>query len=234
MKKIRFTPLFFRRIHKWVGLVIGIQFILWAVSGAMMATIDMEAVEGRPMSAPSPIPAGTFVEPTAIAGKKAQAIAIRSLDGRPIYQVTEESGVHLFDARTGSKIPVDEQFIRARAEEVAPAKIESVERLDRPNLEAREHEGAVWRVDFADSEHSSAYYSASTGQLLEVRGDSWRLWDFFWMLHNMDYFNRTSFNHPLIIMVAFGVLFLSGTGFYLLFKSFTRRDFSWIVGRKAR
>ena len=49
------------------------------------------------------------------------------------------------------------------------------------------------------------------------------------MLHNMDYANRTSFNHPLIIFVAFGVLWLSTTGFYLLFKSFKRRDFRWIL-----
>ena len=41
MKSIRMTPLFFRRVHKWVGLVIGIQFILWSVSGAMMAMFHL-------------------------------------------------------------------------------------------------------------------------------------------------------------------------------------------------
>src|SRR3546814_10257301 len=33
MKRIRLTPLFFRRIHKWVGLILGLQFLLWALSG---------------------------------------------------------------------------------------------------------------------------------------------------------------------------------------------------------
>src|SRR3546814_5888438 len=37
MKSIRLTPLFFRRIHKWVGLILGLQFLLWALSGAVMA-----------------------------------------------------------------------------------------------------------------------------------------------------------------------------------------------------
>ena len=26
-----------RRIHKWVGLAIGLQFVLWTISGAIMA-----------------------------------------------------------------------------------------------------------------------------------------------------------------------------------------------------
>ena len=35
-----------RRIHKWVGLVIGLQFLIWAISGTAMALLDMEEVAG--------------------------------------------------------------------------------------------------------------------------------------------------------------------------------------------
>jgi uncharacterized iron-regulated membrane protein len=234
MKKIRMTPLFFRRIHKWVGLIIGIQFILWSVSGAMMALIDMEAIKSPKPVANGPLSSGGYVPPSNVLKETVQAIAVRNNEGRPIYEVTLDNRVRLFDAQTGDPIAVDEDYIRARAAEIGPGEILSIERLDRPNLEARAHTGPVWRVDFADEENSSAYYSASTGRLLELRGDSWRLWDFFWMLHNMDYINRSSFNHPLIVVVAFATLFLSGTGFYLLFKSFKRRDFSWVSGRKIR
>ena len=90
----------------------------------------------------------------------------------------------------------------------------------------------MWRVDFADAENSSAYVAADTARFLVMRGDTWRTWDFFWMLHNMDYLNRTSFNHPLIVFVAFGALWLSGTGFYLLFKSFGKADFRWLRRRR--
>ena len=88
-------------------------------------------------------------------------------------------------------------------------------------------------MDFADAANTSAYVSADTGRLLATRGDAWRTWDFFWMLHNMDYVGRTSFNHPLIIFMAFGALWLSMTGFYLLFKSFRRSDFRWLLRRRA-
>ena len=32
MKKIRFTPLFFRRIHKWVGLILGVPLLVFFVA----------------------------------------------------------------------------------------------------------------------------------------------------------------------------------------------------------
>ena len=37
-----------RRIHKWVGLAIGLQFVLWTISGTAMALLDMETVAGGP------------------------------------------------------------------------------------------------------------------------------------------------------------------------------------------
>ena len=89
----------------------------------------------------------------------------------------------------------------------------------------REHELPIWRVDFRDDANSSYYVSGSTGAILERRNDSWRWWDFFWMLHNMDYANRTSFNHPLIITVGFALAWLAVTGFWLLFRTMWRHDF---------
>src|SRR3546814_2125833 len=47
MKRIRLTPLFFRRIHKWVGLILGLQFLLWALSGSVMALLDKDKVGGH-------------------------------------------------------------------------------------------------------------------------------------------------------------------------------------------
>ena len=34
------------------------------------------------------------------------------------------------------------------------------------------------------------------------RNDRWRVFDFFWMLHVMDYRERENFNHPLLISMA--------------------------------
>src|SRR3546814_15440981 len=68
MKRIRLTPLFFRRIHKWVGLILGLQFLLWALSGSVMALLDKDKVGGHggEMSHAHPLPAGEFFDVAAL------------------------------------------------------------------------------------------------------------------------------------------------------------------------
>jgi len=235
MKKIRFTPLFFRRIHKWVGLIIGLQFLLWALSGSVMALLDKDKVGGHGggMGHSHPLPAGEYFDVAALPrGEPVEGLILRDLGARPVYEVHTAKGARLIDATSGEPVRVDQQLARDVASMMNEAPVREVSVLAKANLEARDFEGAMWRVDFADVENSSAYVSLDTGRFLVMRGDTWRTWDFFWMLHNMDYLNRKSFNHPLIIFVAFGTLWLSGTGFYLLFKSFSRADFRWLRRRR--
>jgi hypothetical protein len=235
MKKIRLTPLFFRRIHKWVGLILGLQFLLWALSGSVMALLDKDKVGGHGggMSHAHPLPAGDYAALAKLPnGEPIHGLVLRDLGARPVYEVHSPKGVQLVDATSGEQIRVDQNMAREIASMMNEAPIRSVSVLSKPNLEARDFTGPMWRVDFADDENSSAYVSLDTARFLIMRGDTWRTWDFFWMLHNMDYVNRKSFNHPLIIFVAFGTLWLSGTGFYLLFKSFSRADFRWLRRRR--
>jgi uncharacterized iron-regulated membrane protein len=233
--QIKLSPILWRKIHKWVGLILGLQFVLWTVSGAVMALLDMEKVGGHSSAAPvevgTPWPAA-LLAPASFGS--AEQLTLRRILDRPIYELTRNGKLQLLDAETGKPVTVDEGMARDIARQAFhhEAEITSVERLEKANLEARDHAGPMWRVNFADEENSSAYVSATTGRPLVNRGDTWRTWDFVWMLHNMDYVNRSSFNQPLIIFVAFGTLWLSFTGFYLLFKSFRRREFRWILGRK--
>ena len=236
-KGFKITPLLFRKIHKWVGLILGLQFVLWTVSGAVMALLDMEKVGGHsaaPMSAEAPAwPASLNAPPSET---PVQGLALRRLIDRPVYEVTDSNGFRLLDAASGRPIAIDGPLATAIARSAFhhDEPVRSVARLEKANLEARDHSGPMWRIDFANEDNSSSYISAQTGRALVDRSDTWRTWDFVWMLHNMDYVNRTSFNHPLIIFVAFGTLWLSFTGFYLLFKSFRRREFRWVLGREKR
>ena len=235
MKRIRLTPLFFRRIQKWVGLILGLQFLLWALSGSVMALLDKDKVGGHDagVSHAHALPEGEYFDVAALPrGDKVTGLLLRDLGARPVYELSTSKGTRLVDAISGEDIRVDDEMARNVAAMMNEAPIRKVSLLAKPNLESRDHAGAMWRIDFRDGENSSAYVSLDTARFLVMRGDTWRTWDFFWMLHNMDYVNRKSFNHPLIIVVAFGVLWLSGTGFYLLFKSFSRTDFRWLRRRR--
>lgn len=222
-----------RRIHKWVGLVIGLQFLVWAISGAAMALLDMDEVAGGAMAdRPAPaIPSGSKAWPNvqgALAGQPISKLFLRALPQGQALEITTSRGVWLFDASAGRPILIDGEVVKSIASAAHPsgAAVINVAPLKELTFPVREHDLPIWQVDFQDETNSSYYVSGETGEILERRNDSWRWWDFFWMLHNMDYAKRTSFNHPLIIMVGFAMAWLAVTGFWLLFRTMWRHDFA--------
>ena len=228
-----------RRIHKWIGLVIGLQFLIWAISGTAMALLPIEEVEGGENAEqlvpaiPASGPAWPRVQ-QALVGQPIQRLSLRTLPQGHVFEVTTANGVKLFDAADGSPVTIDQQAASAVASAAHPnaAPLKQVTSLSELPLAVREHELPIWQVDFRDEANSSYYVSGTTGELLERRNDSWRWWDFFWMLHNMDYAKRTSFNHPLITMVGFALSWLAVTGFWLLFRTMWRHDFAWVTRRR--
>lgn len=233
--------LWLRRIHKWVGLVIGLQFLAWAISGTAMALLDAEEVGGGPKAGmaqllqPAAPAAWTRVQ-RALSGQPVTRLTVRDLPGATVYQATTAAGVKLFSARDGSPVAVDAGLAAAIARTAHPshAPVRSVVRLARLSLAVREHALPIWQVDFQDAGNSSYFVSGTTGELLERRNDTWRWWDFFWMLHTMDYAKRSSFNHPLIILVGFALAWLSITGFWLLFRTMWRHDIAALRRFRSR
>lgn len=228
------TSIWLRRIHKWVGLAMGLQVILWAVSGAGMALLDMKQVAGgASVESPIPLPSGTTPAwpaiRAALAGTPITALKLRPLLGRQAVEVEAAGQVLLFDAADGRPLAIDRDTARAIAVAAHPGRAVVLRNtpLSALDLAVREHRLPIWRVDFADEGNSSYYVSGASGTVLERRNDSWRWWDMFWMLHTMDYARRTSFNHPLIIAIGFAMSWFAVTGLWLLFATSWRRDFAW-------
>ena len=237
---MKIKSIWLRRIHKWVGLVIGLQFLLWAISGTAMALLDMDEVAGGPMAEMSAaaLPAGSTGWPRvqqALSGQPISGLTLRSSPQGPVYQVSTAQNVRLFSAADGSPVVIDQAnaIAIARAAHPERAAVKAVAPLSEPTFAVRDHELPIWQIDFDDARNSSYYVSGSTGELLQRRNDTWRWWDFFWMLHIMDYSERTSFNHPLIITVGFAMVWLAVTGFWLLFRTMWRHDFAWARLRLA-
>jgi hypothetical protein len=229
---VKLSPLFFRRVHKWIGLILGLQFVIWTISGAVMAVLDMDTVSGGPRppgveakAPPQPGNAWPTVQ-RVLGSEPITHVAMRPMLDRHVYEVGTDNGTRLFDAESGHLVSVDAVVARrvAEAAYVGSGKIKATELITKRTFAIREHALPAWRIDFADDDNSSFYVSQATGKLLERRNDTWRLWDFVWMLHNMDYVDRKSFNHPLIILVGFGVFWLAITGFYLLLNTKWRPD----------
>lgn len=235
--------IWFRRLHKWIGLAVGLQVLLWMVSGFMMGLLSHEKVKGQHHRAtltaqPLLTEASTLLEPTAIFQQLrldpgiGNAVLMQFL-GRPAYRLTVDGDPQLFDARSGQRIVVTEEMAAeiAKRDYTGPGFLASVTAINAPSMEVRRHEGSVWRVDFDDDEDTSLYVSADDGAVLERRNASWRLFDLFWMLHIMDYQGREDFNNALVILASLIAAWFSVTGIVLFFESFRREDFLGVLPR---
>jgi uncharacterized iron-regulated membrane protein len=69
-----------------------------------------------------------------------------------------------------------------------------------------------------DGRGTAVYVDALTGEVTARRSDLWRIYDFLWSLHIMDYRERESFNHPLLVaMAGVGlVTVLTGSALWIL------------------
>ncbi len=107
---MKLSPLLFRRIHKWVGLVIGLQFVIWTISGALMAVLDMETVAGGsppPAAKTAPLPFATAAWPAvqrSLGARPLTALTVRPLLKGHVIEVGTPAGILLFDAGTGERI----------------------------------------------------------------------------------------------------------------------------------
>ena len=203
-----------RWLHKWFGLILGLQFLLWTLSGAMMALLDHHKVAAEDAVLPPPGIAaarrtccpGRCRQRAAGAGAQAEAeaalrpLCLRGDDARRASGwSTRRTGQPMADRRRQGR-----RRWRWRAYSgIAPVRAVDPGRQDHAG-DPRVSPLPLWRVEFADKDHTTLFVSADTGEVLGAKNDTWRLWDVAWMLHIMDYAERKSFNHPLIITVAHG------------------------------
>jgi len=220
-------PVFVVKLHRWLGLLLGLQVILWLSGGLVMSALSIDRVRGddRSREAPAdPIPAGAeLISPTAAAA----ALDLAGLNGarlvrrlgRPAYRLETDDGAVYADAATGAPLPdltADEAQAVALADYAGDAPIAKVALQEEATLEIRGRRPPLWRVDFADGRRTTIYVDPAGGEVAARRNRLWRVYDVFWMLHIMDYRARDDFNHPLLVGSAAVAWFLAASGAWLV------------------
>ena len=106
------TP-WMRKIHTWIGLLIGIQLVLWMCSGLVMSLLDSASVRGAEFRAARKAIVPAWPRDTlpaeavlAAAALPVHAIATGWLADRPIYKLASEQGISMVDARRGQPVAV--------------------------------------------------------------------------------------------------------------------------------
>ena len=226
------------KIHKWLALLMAVQILFWFVSGLFFAVFPIERVRSEHMIAEAParpVPfdvAADGLLRLGSAGVTAEKIEIRMLLGRPVALVTPREGrpvlYELGRGRQISPIPMSLAVRIAEADHEGDARAARVGRVTENDTEYR---GALpaWRVDFDDGARRSLYVAADTGAVSGRRSQLWRVYDFLWGLHIMDWRGHEDFNHPLLIVATALGLVVIVTGF-VMFPS----RLGWTAWRRRR
>lgn len=196
-----------RDTHRWLGLIAGVQLLLWTVSGLYFTLIPIETIRGNHLLVDQPDPAlllnTNLISPSDLVQQHAGLASLTINDIRltqrldRLVYVAEDAA---FDGQTGESLtPLSKEeaihIVRARTrlEPISAIKLEKTA----PDHEFRGGPLPVWQVQ-TDLENARFYVEPVSGRIRAVRTDAWRWFDFLWSLHIMDYETRDNFNHLLI------------------------------------
>lgn len=214
-------------LHRWLGAAIAIQLLLWSVGGFIFATHSISWVRGKDeqrKQVDEPIPISTAELTPAEAAARTQVakpiqVVLRTLLRRAVYEVRGEEATVLVDAETGALLsPLPRELagqIAVGDRRDQPSILEASLLSGNPPTEYRGGELPAWRIALDETGNTNIYVSASTGRITARRNDAWRRFDFFWMLHTMDYSGRDNFNHPLLIAASSLAILSVASGFLL-------------------
>lgn len=249
---------FIKLIHKWTSLFVGIQLLLWLVSGFYFNIMDHDKVRGNQYRAkikPAPevyfnMNNASFIDPKTILAEfdKSQSLKIISVLDKPYYLLTHQTGLYrhfynnqtLVNAYSGEEVVVDQNMASkiANISYNGPGKIQSVTLQKPPIEDIPKEKNTVWQINFKDNVNTSVYVNANSGRLIKHSDDDKRFADFFFMLHFMDYASEGSFNNWQIILFSIITLWLVLSGFIwtveLGFKGHYKFSLSIRKNRKQR
>lgn len=227
MKKNR--NYYIRKTHRYLGVIIGVQFLFWTISGLYFSWTDLDEIHGDHFLKPVP---EHFVSGLNGLGQIDSTLSVRSLtlkfiDGEPYYWINEANLIH---ARTGDlkhSISRDEAIAIANEHVADQFKVEDAQYITEvtDHHEYRGRPLPAWAISYQQSPDLTAYVSATDGSFQRVRHRSWRWFDFLWMTHTMDYESRDDFNNWLLrAFSAFGLLtVLSGFALFCISSPTVRK-----------
>lgn len=208
---------------------VGIQFLFWSITGVYMVTMDIHYIHGETLAKSEQAKIDladvdySIVELAADYPEASQVRLTQSM-GRPLYSfINGEQGKVAIDAKTGA---VQALVNEIKAKEIAQYHytlnhdIDSIRLIqsvtDMP-AELSPRHLPVWRVTFEQYATPTFYISQQTGAIVAKRHDYWRLFDWMWRFHIMDYDDGENVSNWFLFLVATLGLMAAITGTVLTY-----------------
>lgn len=247
--KIRNYKYHIRKIHRFLGLFLGIQFMFWTLGGLYFSWTNIKEIRGDHLRKDQKTMRfdHDFIAPKIVIEEikknecKTEIKALRLIEilDEPFYEIkcesTESEKLFAVNAVSGK---VRQSISEDEAKKIAidglkqSLSVKNVQYLTKENVgghhEYREKPLPAWAVTFENSEDLTVYLSAETGQIGAFRTKKWRIFDFLWMLHTMDFEERDNINNYLLrgFSLMGIVTIISGFLLFLVSSKFLRKLFS--------
>ncbi len=238
---------YIRRSHRWLGFIIGIQFLAWTIGGLYFSWSDMDEVHGdyehiQPSLIGSKV---TLHSPMLLLDTLNKIEALDSISdvrlvtilNKPHWLISYFPKGHerhhtkyiLGDAESGSIRPSltkEECVLVAINSYTGNKKLEHVEFLTQTDKhhEYRGQPLPAYAITFGTQSPVTFYIPADIGVVQKVRNTPWRRFDFLWMLHTMDYSGRDNITNWLLRFFSILGLVTVLSGFTLFYFSMKRKS----------
>ncbi|NAY90792.1 hypothetical protein GTQ34_02575 [Muricauda sp. JGD-17] len=220
----RNTAKWIRKSHRYLGIFLGIQFLFWTISGLYFSWTNIDEIHGDHFK-------NMEYQPQAFSGLMApselnikegvKSIEIRDISGVPYYWINKNQ---LFNALDGtSKLFINEEEALYVAGNymrngLVVSNVSLIEKTGKHH-EYRERLLPAYVITYQTDENLKAYVSAIDGKFQTVRHRDWRIFDFLWMTHTMDYEGRDNFNTTVLRSFSLLGLITVLSGFVLWYIS---------------
>jgi len=207
-----------RKTHRYLGLIIGIQFLAWTISGLYFSWTNIDEIHGDHFRKELP---PTFVYENLIdidsIPREINNISLVEISDTPFYWVNKK---YLYNARNGEfkneiskkeALWVSKKYMR---DDLKVLKVEKIKKVGNHH-EYRGNPLPAYAIFYDHPQDIVAYVDAKSGIFQKVRYSSWRIFDFLWMGHIMDYQGRDNFNNLLLRIFSLFGIFTVVSGFLL-------------------
>lgn len=218
-----------RKAHRFLGVFLGIQFLLWTIGGLYFSWTDIDEIHGDHLVKQTDQQTYDIqlLNLPDLRDQPVRSIALINIVGEPYFFVNENS---LFHAETGvpRKAISKEEAIKIAGDNLkkswTPVNVVLLEETGRHH-EFRGRNLPVWQISYESEEAVTAYIDATTGNFEKVRHRQWRWFDFLWMMHTMDYAGRDDMNNLLLRVFSVLGLVTVFSGFALFFLTTRKRAY---------
>ncbi|MFC5046280.1 PepSY domain-containing protein [Aquimarina hainanensis] len=221
-----------RKWHRYLGLLLGVQFFLWTIGGLYFSWTNIDEIRGdnlKKEKTPITIPKGIIAPYSQLYNHIPNHTPVLDVRLKKVldtlyYEVTYTQGHQkqylLFNAITGKKakkMSENKAALIAKEKLSIASEITNIERITTTNKhhEYRGRPLPAYAIRFDKPANTTIYVSEPRFQVETFRNNQWRIFDFLWMLHTMDYQERNNMNNWVLRIFSIFGLFTIMSGFLL-------------------